>query len=85
MLDRYTKGQAVVIERKHSLLGVVVHVDILPVGKPGPHRYRYHVQPARLVDGQAQVISAALAYTHVHPNKLQAYDPSIHINPWRLA
>jgi len=86
MLDRYTKGQPVVIQRKvGSLLGIVVALDILPVGKPGPHRYRYMVQPARLVDGQPRPIEAAMAMPHVHPNKLLPYNPSIHINPWRLA
>lgn len=82
---RYVKGQAVVICRKHTLLGIVTHVDILPVGKPGPGRYRYMVQPARLVDGQAQVIAAALAVPHVHGRQLRAFEPTIHTNPWRMA
>ena len=84
-LNRYAKGQPVVIQRKvGSLLGIVVEVDVLPVGKPGPHRYRYMVQPARLVGGQAQVIAAAMAVPDVHPNKLRPYDPAICVNPWRF-
>ncbi len=71
---RHAKGAAVVLRRKHALLGVVVHVSANPP--------RYHVQPARLVGGQVQVIAAALAVPHVRGSQLAPFDPATSASPW---
>ena len=77
MVNRYRKGQPVVIQRKvGSLLGIVVDVGQSPT--------RYMVQPARLVGGQPQVIAAALAMPHVRGSQLRAFDPASSVNPWKL-
>jgi hypothetical protein len=71
----YKPGQAVIVARgAGTLLGIVWMVG----------RARYAVKPARLVDGVPQAIAAFLPLTHLRGKQLQAFDPAIHINPWRV-
>jgi len=50
----------------------------VPVGPPGPHRWRYNIKPARIQDGHPAAIQAFRWLTDIRPAQLEPYDETTH-------
>jgi hypothetical protein len=73
----HLRGSAVIIQRgKRALLAIVERSSIVGVGEPGPHRYRYVVKPARLVEGIVTRITALSCRIEFKHAQIRPFDPA---------
>jgi hypothetical protein len=87
MSAEISRGTAVIVHRgKRALPAIVVRSSIVGVGAPGPHRYRYVVKPARIVEGVVVAIPAAVCYTEFKHAQIETFDPSkaVETSNWKL-